>query len=100
VLSEERLPGKFSNIPTAKEQGYDVVWTIWRGYYMGPKVTDEQYNYWVDLLNRLVKTDEFKKEREARGLYPFTKIGKEFDDFVKKDVKRFKELAKEAGLIK
>ncbi|UOD35069.1 tripartite tricarboxylate transporter substrate binding protein [Deferribacteraceae bacterium V6Fe1] len=100
VLAEERLPGKFNNIPTAKEQGYDVVWTIWRGYYMGPKVTDEQYNYWVDLLNRLVKTDEFKKEREARGLYPFTKIGKEFDDYIKKDVKRFKELAKEAGLIK
>lgn len=100
VMSEERLPGKFGNIPTAKELGYDVVWTIWRGYYVGPKVTDEQYNYWVDLITRLTNTEEFKKEREARGLYPFTKIGKEFDEYLKKDVSKFRNLAKEAGLLK
>jgi len=100
VLSEERLPGKFSNLPTAKEQGFDVVWTIWRGFYLAPNITDEQYNYWVDLLTKLSKTEEFAKERELRGLYPFTKIGAEYDLFVRKQVLGFKELAKEAGLTK
>jgi len=100
VLSEKRLPGKFSQFPTAKEQGYDVVWNIWRGYYLPPKVSDTEYQWWVDKLNQLSKTGEFAKEREARGLYPFDKIGKDFDVFVKQQVGDFRLLAKESGLIK
>ncbi len=100
VLADKRVDGQFKDIPTAKEQGYDVVWNTWRGYYVGPKVTDEQYNYWVNLLKKVSKTEAFAKEREARGLYEFTKIGKEFDTHVKEEVKRFRVMAKEAGLLK
>lgn len=42
---------------------------------------------------------EFEAERKARGLFPYTKIGAEFDRQVKADVARFRELAKEAGLL-
>ena len=84
----------------AGEQGHDVVWTIWRGYYLPPKVSDEEYKWWIDKLTQLAKTPEFAKEREDRGLYPYTKIGKEFDVFVKQQVAEFRTLAKEAGLIK
>jgi len=100
VLSDERLPGKFSQFPTAKEQGYDVVWNIWRGYYLPPKVSDAEYQWWVDKLTKLSQTEEFAQEREARGLYPFNKIGKDFDVFAKQQVADFRGLAKEAGLIK
>lgn len=100
ILSDERLPGKFKDLKTAKEQGFDVVWTIWRGFYLAPNVTEEQYNYWVEKLKALVKTPEFEKERELRGLFPFTKIGKEYDTFIKEEVQKFRVLAKEAGLIK
>lgn len=42
VFSEERLPeAAMANIPTAKEQGYDIVWPVVRGFYLGPKVSDE-----------------------------------------------------------
>lgn len=99
VLSDERLPGKFSQFPTAKEQGYDVVWNIWRGYYLPPKVSDVEYQWWVDKLTQLSKTEAFAKEREARGLYPFNKIGKDFDVFIKQQVAEFRHLAKEAGLL-
>jgi len=99
VLSEERLPGQMANIPTAKEQGFDAVWRIWRGFYVGPKVTDEQYNYWVDKFQKLSQTEEFAKERELRGLYPFTLVGKEYQTFMKEEEKKFKALAQEAGLI-
>jgi putative tricarboxylic transport membrane protein len=99
LLSEERLPGVMADIPTAKEQGYDAVWTIWRGFYLGPKVSDEEYNYWVEKIKALVETPEFKEEREVRGLYPFTLIGEEYHTFMQKEESRFKTLAKEAGLI-
>lgn len=100
VLSDERLPGKFKDIPTAKEQGSDVVWNIWRGFYLAPNITDEQYNYWVETISKLVNTEEFVKERELRGLFPFTKIGKDFDIFIEEETKKFKEMAQEAGLTK
>lgn len=49
VYSNERLPGKMGSIPTAKEQGFDITWPIIRGFYMGPKVADKDYDWWVEL---------------------------------------------------
>lgn len=98
VMSDKRLPGVFANIPTAKEQGYDIEWPIWRGFYVGPKVTDAEYKWWVDTLTKLITTPEFKKEQETRGLFPFDMVGAEYDARVKADVKRFRALATEAGL--
>ena len=100
VLSETRLPGIFSNVPTAREQGYPVDWAIWRGYYMGVDVSEEAYNWWANTFRRLVNTEEFDKEREKLGLYPFSLIGSEFDDFVKASVREQRQLAIDVGLIR
>src|SRR5690606_23513806 len=48
VFNSERMPGKLNSVPTAKEQGYDIVWPIIRGFYVGPKVSDKDYQFWVD----------------------------------------------------
>jgi putative tricarboxylic transport membrane protein len=98
VMSPERLPGELAGIPTAHEQGFDVDWVVWRGYYVGGKVSDADYADWVKTFKTLSETPEFKAERSARGLYPYTVIGADFDAKVKKDVQRFKVVAKEAGL--
>lgn len=99
LLAEDRLPGSFVNVPTAKEQGYPVVWTIWRGYYLGPKVRDEEYNWWVNTFRRLVKTKEFQLERKKLGLYPFEMIGEEFENFVHNSVKEYRQVATDIGLL-
>lgn len=98
VMSRERLAGDLAEVPTAREQGLDLEWTIWRGVYMGPKVADADYAWWVETLRKLQASPEFAAERTARGLFPFDKVGKEFDDQVRADVARFRTLAKEAGL--
>ncbi|WP_376988053.1 Bug family tripartite tricarboxylate transporter substrate binding protein [Bosea sp. R86505] len=98
IMSDKRLPGVFANIPTAKEQGYDIEWPIWRGFYVGPKVTEAEYKWWVDTLTKLITTPEFKQEQETRGLFPFDMVGTQYDERVKADVKRFRALATEAGL--
>lgn len=100
ALSEERLEGPYANIPTAAEQGYDVQWPIWRGYYMGPNVSDEAYQQWVSKLESLAKKETFAELREARGLFPMSRFGDSFDAYVKGQVVQFKDLAKEVGLIK
>ncbi len=100
VMAPQRLTGDAKDLPTAKEQGFDILWTVWRGIYVGPKVSDADYAWWVQTIEKLSKTPEFAKEQEARGLYPFPLFGKAYADHVKADVARFKVLAQEAGLIK
>ena len=100
ALSEERVGGPYADIPTAAEQGFDVQWPIWRGYYMGPDVSDEAYNTWVARLKELSGTDKFAEMRDARGLFPMQRFGQDFDSYVKDMVGEFKELAAEVGLTK
>lgn len=98
ALSEIRMGGPYADIPTALEQGYDVEWPIWRGYYMGPEVSDEAYNAWVERLRKLAKDEGFAKLRESRGLFPMEWLGADFDAYVKDQIVRFKDLAAEVGL--
>ncbi len=98
ALSEERMGGPYAEIPTAAEQGYDVQWPIWRGYYMGPDVSDEAYQEWVDRLEDLAADPGFAEMREERGLFPMARFGDDFDAYVKDQVADFKSLAEEVGL--
>ncbi|MFV0430568.1 MAG: Bug family tripartite tricarboxylate transporter substrate binding protein [Alphaproteobacteria bacterium] len=98
IYSNERLPGKLADIPTAKEQGYDLEWTILRGYYMAPEAPDEAYNYYVDAFNKLYQSEEFTKIQAEKGLFPFNQAGPEFDTYIKERINYFSELVEEFGL--
>ena len=100
VFNDQRLPGKLNTVPTAREQGYDIVWPIIRGFYVGPKVSDSDYEFWVQAFNRATGTPEFAKLREQQGPVPFSKTGAELDAYVKQQVKQYGELAESFGLIK
>ena len=99
TLSDERLPGFWQDYPTAKEQNYDSVWQIWRGYYLPPEITQQQYDWWVSRIEDLVEREEFQQELARQGLFRFVKIGSEYDAFVKEQVTKYKKLAAEANLI-
>ncbi|MDG9783316.1 Bug family tripartite tricarboxylate transporter substrate binding protein [Metapseudomonas otitidis] len=99
VLSEERLPGEDkANIPTAKEQGYDITWPVVRGFYLGPKVSDEDYAWWKAAFDQLLASEDFAKLRDQRELFPFAMTGPELDAYVKQRVAQYKDMAKEFGL--
>lgn len=99
VMSDERL-GAFKNIATAKEQGVDVTGYNWRGFYMPGKVTDEQYNAWVALLDQLYKSEAWQKEAVSKGLTPIWRGGKDFDAFVRKSEAEMRDVSKAIGVIK
>lgn len=100
VMSDERLPGEsVADIPTAKEQGYDVSWPVIRGFYMGPDVSDEDFNWWKNAFDQLLASEDFATLREKRELFPFAMTGDELDAHVKNRVKVYRELAAEFGLV-
>lgn len=100
VLSDKRLPGKLASVPTAREQGYDVVWPTYRGFYVAPKISDEQYATWVSLMDRMLAHPGYAKLRDEKGLFDFALTGKAAETFVKKSVSGYRDLAREAGLLK
>src|SRR5574337_1301896 len=59
AFSDQRLPGKLASIPTATEQGFAVSWPDIRGLYMGPRVSDTDYTWWIDTFNRMMATKAF-----------------------------------------
>lgn len=100
VLADERLPGKFSDLPTAREQGIDAVGPNWRGFYM-PKDADEAAKqYWVDAVDTLYASEEWKQVMARNGLIPFHPPASEFDEFVRNQVQDIEALSREIGLLK
>jgi putative tricarboxylic transport membrane protein len=81
VLSEERVPG-FDDIPTAKEQGFDVVAVNWRGLYVPKGISDDAFNAWAAKLQVVADSPEWKETMVANGLAPFTKVGGDFQSWV------------------
>lgn len=101
VLSDKRLnrPG-MTSIPTAREQGYDVVWQVARGFYVGPKVSAQDYAFWKSAFDKLLASKEFALLREQRELFPLALTGPKLDAYVKQEVGRYRKLAREFGLAK
>lgn len=100
VFSPERLEGKLKDIPTAKEQGYDVQWPVVRGYYMGPKVSDEAFTWWTKHFDAMMKDPKFAELRSQRDLLPFSMTGDELKQYVEKSTEEMRALSKEFELTK
>lgn len=100
VLSEQRLPGVLANVPTAREQGIDVVWPIIRGLWMGPHVSDKDYHQWVAAFDRVLASPQFAQMQATSGLYPFGLTGDALAAYVKKAVDDYGRRAAELGLMR
>ena len=70
-----KAEGVLAGVPTAREQGFDVVWPIIRGLWMGPQVPDADYQRWVATFERAMATPQFAQWREQAGLSPFALTG-------------------------
>jgi putative tricarboxylic transport membrane protein len=97
VLTDERVPG-FDDIPTAKEQGFDVVAVNWRGLYVPKGISDDQFNDWALKLQKVADSAEWKQAMADNGLAPFTKVGGDFQAYVDTLVADIATMSKELGV--
>ncbi|MFZ9036661.1 MAG: Bug family tripartite tricarboxylate transporter substrate binding protein [Gammaproteobacteria bacterium] len=98
VLTERRIPG-FDSIPTAKEQGFDVVAVNWRGLYIPRGVSDQTFDMWAERLQKVADSAEWKEAMAANGLAPFTKVGGDFQSYIDDVVAEVRKLSQELGVI-
>ncbi|WP_420859060.1 Bug family tripartite tricarboxylate transporter substrate binding protein [Marivivens marinus] len=98
VLTEERVPG-FEDIPTAMEQGYDVVAVNWRGFYVPHDISDEEFDAWAAKIQAVADSPEWAETMAANGLAPFTKVGGDFQGWVDQVIADTEALSREIGVI-
>jgi putative tricarboxylic transport membrane protein len=100
VLAEHRLPGVLAKVPTAREQGYDVVWPVIRGVWMGPGVSDADYKRWVEAFDRMEAAPGFAQMRLEAGLYPFSLTGDALTRYIKQAVADYNRQARQLNLVR
>lgn len=99
VLGEQRAPGALARVPTAREQGLDVQWVVWRGFYAPPGITEEAYRQWVERLREMSTTPAWRSVLDRNGLYPFFLGGADFERFVAAQTESYRAVSREIGVV-
>lgn len=98
VFTNERVPG-FEDIPTAKEQGIDLVAVNWRGLYVPKGISDDDYMRWSDALGQVGESEEWAEAMAANGLAPFNLVGPEFAGWLDGLIAEIDQLSRDIGVI-
>jgi len=99
ILAPQRLKG-FPDIPTAKEQGYDVIGANWRGLYMPKGASAESKEFWKNAIQKMTESEVFQKDLEAKAIEPFNNFGEDMNTFVNESIKDIADLSREIGILK
>lgn len=100
VSSDRRLPGVFSNVPTWKEQGVNLVYGGWRSI-VGPKgLTAAQVAFWEGALRRASQSPEWKTELERNYWSDDFVTSAQFRKDLDKDYADMKAVLVELGLAR
>jgi putative tricarboxylic transport membrane protein len=97
VTSAARLKG--INVPTMKEQGFNVELGNWRGVYGGPGISAEQRKSLTDLIVKATKTRAWAEALEKNNWTPAVMVGKEFEEFVDRDFASLRATMVKAGMV-
>ncbi len=98
VTSPERVPA-FADAPTLKEQGYDVEFVNWRGFFAAPGLPVEKRKMYINALGKMYDTPEWEAVRARNGWVNIYNPGDEFTAFLEKQEKVIASLMKKLGFL-
>jgi putative tricarboxylic transport membrane protein len=100
VSAPQRIGGELAQVPTLREQGYDVSLSNWRAL-IGPKgLSAAQVAYWEEVLGKVVATDDWKKILQRFFWDGNFLRSKEFGAYMKTEYGQTKAIMTELGLVK
>jgi len=107
VFDSKRMPYKakvtdtmaWSDIPLCKESGLDVEYVMLRGIFMAPEVSADQQKFFIDLLQKVRETPEWKEFMERGAFNTTTMNGAAFTEWLGKEEARHMMLMKSAGFL-
>ena len=99
VTAPERVAA-FKDAPTLKEQGYDVTFVNWRGFFAAPGLPEDKANLYRKALAAMYATPEWKAVRDRNGWVDIHNSGKDFVAFLENQEKMIKTLMQQLGFLK
>ncbi len=107
VFDDKRMPypakitdtQSWQDIPTCKEAGVNASYTMLRGIFMPPGVTDDQKKFYVELLKKVRATPEWKDYMEKGAFNQTSMDGDPYVQWLGKAEQMHRELMKSAGFL-
>lgn len=107
VFDDERMPYKnkvtetmsWNDVPTCKESGVPMDYTMLRGIFMPGGATKDQVDYYVDLFKKVRETPEWKKFMEDGAFNQTFMTGPDYAKWVEKAEDTHRELMRGAGFL-
>lgn len=99
ALSEERLP-EVPDVPTMKELGHDLQFSLWAGLFVSAEVPDDVVEELTQACDTAVNSDGFKASADKIGINLKPMIGQEFTDFVHSEYESMKDVVNAVGIKK
>jgi putative tricarboxylic transport membrane protein len=97
ISASERVAGV--DIPTIKEQCIDVSLANWRAVFGPPELEDAEKQALIDMVDKMAKSDAWKKSLGEKGWMDLYLSGDAFAAFLKEENTRVADTLKSIGLV-
>ena len=87
------------NAPTLKEQGYDVQFVNWRGFFGPPNMSNKDKKALSKMLGKVMKTPEWEVVRKRNAWVNIYNSDKKFVKFLEKQTVEMTALMRKLGVI-
>ena len=91
--------GDAPDVPTLKEQGFDVQFVNWRGFFGPPGMSDSMKNEIAKMLGDVQKTPEWEAVRKRNAWVNIYNPGDKFVSFLETQTVEMTALMKKLGVI-
>ena len=98
-ITAPKRVGDAPEVPTLKEQGYDVQFVNWRGFFAPKSMPSSDVKKIEKMLGDVQKTPEWEAVRKRNAWVNIYNPGSKFDSFLKGQTKEMTKLMKKLGVI-
>jgi putative tricarboxylic transport membrane protein len=99
AVSSEETAALLPEAPTMVDEGFDVVYTNWRGLLAPGDISDEEAQALVDLVTELHTSAGWQSTLEERGWADAFLVGEEFSSFLEENIGEVQTTLKNIGLV-
>lgn len=96
ITSIDKVDGQMS----LKEQGVDIEYANWRGFFARKDIPEEKFQNYLNSLKTLSESSKWKDVLKQNDWSPYFKSGLELDEFLARHEKNLQSVMKELGIIK
>jgi putative tricarboxylic transport membrane protein len=98
ITAPERLDDA-PDVPTLMEQGYDVDFVNWRGFFGAPQMSDERADELAAMLEAMYETEEWEDVRSRNGWTNIYNPRDEFLGFLEEQEEIVADMMRQLGVL-